>query len=82
MRGFTCCAGWVACCSRCWSVSFVAYVALTFAPGDAAEALIGENASAEQVAALRQQMQLDAPLLERYGDYMAGASPAATLASR
>lgn len=56
-----------------FAVSFVAYVALTFAPGDAAEALIGENASQEQVEALRRQMKLDAPLLERYGDYMAGA---------
>lgn len=54
-------------------VSFVAYLALTFAPGDAAEALVGENASAEQIAALRSQMRLDAPLLERYGEYMAAA---------
>ncbi len=54
-------------------VSFVAYVALTFAPGDAAEALIGENASAEQIAALRSQMRLDAPLPERYGEYMSRA---------
>ena len=60
-------------------VSFVAYVALTFAPGDAAEALIGESASAEQVAALRSQMRLDAPLLERYGDYMAAALTRADL---
>lgn len=55
------------------AVSFVAYLALTFAPGDAAEMLIGENASAEQVAALRRQMGLDAPFLERYGRYMAAA---------
>ena len=55
------------------AVSFVAYVALTFAPGDAAETLIGENASAEQVAALRSQLKLDAPLMERYGAYMASA---------
>ncbi len=54
-------------------VSFLAYVALTFAPGDAAEALLGENASAEQIATLRSQMRLDAPLWERYGEYMAGA---------
>ncbi len=54
-------------------VSFVAYVALTFAPGDAAQALVGENASAEQIAVLRSQMKLDTPLLERYGAYMAGA---------
>jgi ABC-type dipeptide/oligopeptide/nickel transport system permease component len=55
------------------AVSFVAYVALTFAPGDAAEALIGENASAEQIEALRSQMQLDVPLPERYCNYMAAA---------
>jgi ABC-type dipeptide/oligopeptide/nickel transport system permease component len=54
-------------------VSFVAYVALTYAPGDAAEALAGENASAEQLAALRSQMQLDAPLLQRYAGYMSAA---------
>ncbi|MHB1414261.1 MAG: ABC transporter permease [Chloroflexota bacterium] len=53
-------------------VSFVVYVGLTFAPGDAAEALLGENASAQQVAALRQDMNLDAPLWERYTSYMGG----------
>lgn len=55
------------------AVSFAAYIALTFAPGDAAEALIGEHASAEQIEALRREMRLDAPLLERYGSYMSGA---------
>jgi ABC-type dipeptide/oligopeptide/nickel transport system permease component len=55
------------------AVSFAAYVALTFAPGDAAEALIGDHASAEQIEALRREMRLDAPLLERYGSYMNGA---------
>jgi ABC-type dipeptide/oligopeptide/nickel transport system permease component len=54
-------------------VSFVAYIALTFAPGDAAQSLIGENASAEQVAALRTQLKLDAPVVERYADYMTAA---------
>jgi ABC-type dipeptide/oligopeptide/nickel transport system permease component len=54
-------------------VSLVAYAALTFAPGDPAQALLGERASAEQVATLRRQMRLDEPLLERYGEYIAGA---------
>lgn len=54
-------------------VSFLAYTALTFAPGDAAAALIGEHASAEQVAALRAKLRLDEPLLQRYGKYMAAA---------
>jgi ABC-type dipeptide/oligopeptide/nickel transport system permease component len=53
-------------------VSFVVYAALTFAPGDAATALIGDNASAEQVAALRSRLHLDAPLTERYLAYIGG----------
>lgn len=51
------------------AVSFVVYVGLTFAPGDAAESLLGEQASAEQIAALRSRLRLDQPLLERYGSY-------------
>lgn len=54
-------------------VSFLVYVGLTFAPGDAAEALLGENASAEQVAELRRELKLDLPLWERYSAYMAAA---------
>ena len=54
-------------------VSFLTYAGLTYAPGDAAEALLGEHATAEQVQALRQQMGLDAPLPSRYGRYMAAA---------
>ena len=55
------------------AVSLLTYTALTSAPGDAARALLGDNASDEQVSLLREQMRLDAPLLERYGDYMAAA---------
>jgi ABC-type dipeptide/oligopeptide/nickel transport system permease component len=51
-------------------VSFFAYVALTLAPGDAAEVLIGEHGSSEQIASLRRDLHLDAPLLQRYGGYM------------
>ncbi|MHB1132842.1 MAG: ABC transporter permease [Chloroflexota bacterium] len=53
-------------------VSFLVYVGLTFAPGDAAESLLGEHASAEQVASLRSRLNLDAPLWERYSAYMGG----------
>lgn len=54
-------------------VSFLVYVGLTFAPGDAAEALLGDSASAEQVEALRRDLDLDAPVVERYGRYMSAA---------
>ncbi len=55
------------------AVSFLVYTGLTLAPGDTAETLLGEHASAEQVAALRSRLNLDAPLPERYADYMAAA---------
>ncbi len=54
-------------------VSFLTYAGLTYAPGDAAEALLDEHATAEQIQTLREQMGLDAPLAERYERYMAAA---------
>ena len=47
-------------------VSFVIFVALDATPGDAAEAMVGDTASQEQLDALRQEMGLDAPLVPRY----------------
>ncbi len=54
------------------AVSFAVFVALTYVPGDAAESLVGENASAEQLAAVRQEFGLDAPLPVRYARFIAG----------
>jgi ABC-type dipeptide/oligopeptide/nickel transport system permease component len=48
------------------AVSFVMFVALTWTPGDAAQALAGESASAEQLRELRAELGLDQPLLMRY----------------
>lgn len=56
------------------TVSFVAYLILTYSPGDAAAALLGEGASAEQLAAVRSQLGLDQPLLVRYAAYVAGVA--------
>ncbi len=47
-------------------VSFLTFALLDLAPGDAAQALAGEAASAEQVQAVRHQLGLDAPLVVRY----------------
>lgn len=47
-------------------VSFLTFALLDLAPGDAAQTLAGDAASAEQVQALRHQMGLDAPLPARY----------------
>ncbi len=60
-------------------ISFVAYLGLTFATGDAAEALIGEHASQEQLAALREKLDLDRPVLERYARFVSGAVTQADL---
>lgn len=55
------------------AVSFLTFVLLGLAPGDAAHTLVGDTASAEQIAALRQSMGLDDPLLMRYGRFVAAA---------
>jgi len=51
-------------------VSFITFAALSAAPGDAAEGLVGDYASQEQLTALRQEMGLDAPLLIRYTHFL------------
>jgi ABC-type dipeptide/oligopeptide/nickel transport system permease component len=53
-------------------VSFVVFTALDVTPGDAAEGLVGETASQEQLDALRHEMGLDAPLLARYWSFLSG----------
>ena len=41
-------------------------------PGDPAQAMLGETASEEDVAALRTKLGLDRPLLEQYGAFLRG----------
>jgi ABC-type dipeptide/oligopeptide/nickel transport system permease component len=53
------------------AVSFITFVALAAAPGDAAVGMVGESASQEQLATVRREMGLDASLLERYCRFMA-----------
>lgn len=54
------------------AVSFITFLALATAPGDAATALVGDTASQEQLALVRQSMGLDLPLLVRYQAYLGG----------
>jgi ABC-type dipeptide/oligopeptide/nickel transport system permease component len=54
------------------AVSLAVFVALTYVPGDAADSLLGESASAGQLAALRQEMGLDEALPVRYARFVAG----------
>ena len=52
--------------------SLVAFAVLDVMPGDAAQTIVGDGASQEQLQAVRRQMGLDRPLLLRYLDYCSG----------
>ena len=54
-------------------VTLILYIILSFAPGDLARQLLGDEATAEQIAAKRAEMGLDQPLLVRYVRYMVDA---------
>ena len=53
-------------------VTFVLFLILSAAPGDLASSLLGDDATAEQIAAKKAEMGLDKPLLVRYINYMGG----------
>lgn len=52
------------------AVSLVTFFALEAVPGDAASALAGENASTEQVQAVRAELGLDQPVDARYAEFL------------
>jgi peptide/nickel transport system permease protein len=53
-------------------VSFATMLLLELTPGDPAYALLGEQATPEQVADVREALDLDRPLFERYGSWVGG----------
>lgn len=53
-------------------VSAVVFFITSLLPGDAAQMVLGQNATTETVAALRQQLGLDQPLLLRYVNWLGG----------
>lgn len=55
------------------AVTFTLFVILSFAPGDVVRIILGDEATPEQIEALRHEMYLDRPLLVRYFKYMADA---------
>jgi peptide/nickel transport system permease protein len=59
-----------------WGVSLVTFLVINVMPGDAAQQLLGANATPDQVAQLRSQLHLDQPVFERYinwlGDVVTG----------
>ena len=54
-------------------LSFILFCIMELTPGDPARAILGEYATAEEVAQLRTEMGLDDPFFVRYGRYMYNA---------
>ena len=53
-------------------VSFLAFAAFDLISGDPATAMLGTQATAEKVEALREELGLNRPLLVRYGEWLTG----------
>ena len=53
-------------------VSFILYAIMALTPGDAAELLLGDSASVEAVAQLREELGLEGGFFERYFDWIVG----------
>ncbi|MFZ6020583.1 MAG: ABC transporter permease [Chloroflexota bacterium] len=53
-----------------WVAGLLAFMILEMSPGDVIQTLVGDEASLEQISNLRQQLDLDRPLLIRYTDYI------------
>jgi peptide/nickel transport system permease protein len=54
-------------------ISFLVFVLIDFAPGDAATTLAGDNPTPERIEAVRQQLHLDDPLVVRYASWVGDA---------
>ncbi len=55
-----------------FAISLIIFLAVSMLPGDAAEAILGQAATPETVAALRKQLGLDLPPHIRYLDWLGG----------
>lgn len=55
-----------------WVASIIIFAMLQIIPGDPAQLMLGINATDDAVAALREQLGLNAPLFERYINWMSG----------
>ncbi len=53
-------------------VSLLAFVAFDLISGDPATAMLGTEATPEKIAALREQLGLNRPLMVRYGEWLLG----------
>jgi peptide/nickel transport system permease protein len=56
-----------------WAISAAIFAVTEVLPGDVAQAVLGQQATAESLAAVRGQLGLDRPAVERYADWIGGA---------
>jgi peptide/nickel transport system permease protein len=56
-----------------WGALTIVFAAIRLAPGDPAQLILGPDATAEQLAALRERLGLDRPILLQYVQYVAQA---------
>ena len=54
-------------------VATLVFALIHLIPGDPAQAMLGEDAAEEDVAALRTRLGLDRPLIEQYGSFLGSA---------
>jgi peptide/nickel transport system permease protein len=52
-------------------ISIIIFFMVELLPGDIAQAVLGQGATEENLAALREQMGLDQPAIVRYLDWLA-----------
>ena len=57
-----------------WGVTFLTFVVMNLLPGDAAQELLGANATPAQVHQLEIQLRLNEPFWVRYGGWLGGAA--------
>ncbi len=57
-------------------VVFLVTLVLDMTPGDPVALMLGQNATPQQIATLRHELELDQPLLVRYGHYLQHAAQA------
>jgi len=55
-----------------WVVSLLVFAGTEILPGDVAQAILGQSATPEAVAAIREQLNLDRPAMVRYVDWLTG----------
>lgn len=55
-----------------WFISILVFTLTEILPGDVATALLGHEATPEQIASLRAELELERPAHVRYGEWLAG----------